>query len=461
MASAAPRKKTIVIEKDLDDHIGLAKDISASFKTGPSWCDVIILVQGTKFYSCKGILASVSPYFRQLFTTDFKDVSEREIRLEGSSKVGFNSVWDYIHGTQVAVEGEEEAIATLLDAHFLGMKRFCKRISTTMKTFMDSENAFRILKIAEEYGYQDLREAAVEFISGSFSKVVGTSEFISISFETLSSFLNRDDLGVSSEKEVYDAARKWLHHDSSRKRHLPDLLDKIRLPLLPYEYLKSVLLKDPIMYGDARCLGAITDARDYHVPELRHTVPKEKTRHRTTLDSIWSMNFDGKIYRMNPHNWELDEITDYPLSVYYAFAGIDRKMYVTEEGHMKMFDLEKREWKEGPKPPEYLKCAATAVSSGSIFICGGSNQKNKVQKSVFRFSGEWIRLSDMKYERSSLGACYEDSCLHVIGGMPNSDKHERLDLRTSRRTGSPPGRKIQPCRLTSPRSPSLGWGISK
>ncbi|CAG0888597.1 unnamed protein product [Darwinula stevensoni] len=148
------------------------------------------------------------------------------------------------------------------------------------------------------------------------------------------------------------------------------------------------------------------------------------------------MNETGKIYRMNPHNWDLDEITDNPMSVDCAFAGMDRKLYVTEKGEMKMFDLEKREWKEGPKPLEYLHdWLTTAVSPGSIFICGGRNQNNAEQKSVFCFSvetGQWIRLCDMKYERSSLGTCYGDSCLHVIGGMTNSTKHERLDLRTSR-----------------------------
>ncbi|CAG0878989.1 unnamed protein product [Darwinula stevensoni] len=383
----------------------------------------------------KVIVASVSPYFRQMFSTDFRDVSQREIRLEGFTNIGFEPIWDYIYGTRIEVEGEEGALATFRDPHFLGMKRLCQRISATIKAFLDSENAFRVLQIAEQYDYQDLREAAVAQISLRFHEVVQSRDSMSISFETLSSFLGRNDLVVSSEKEVYEATRKWLDHDSSRKRHLPDLLEKIRLPLLPYEYLMSVLLKDAVISGDPRCNKAITDARDFHIPELRHTVPKEKTRSRATPDSIWCMNGNGIIYRIRPNNWDLDGITRNPLNVHHAFAGIDRKLYVTGKSEMKIFDTEKNEWMEGPKPPEYFRCPATAVSPGSIFICGGHNENNENERSAFRYdvgSREWVRLVDMKYHRRLAGACYHDSCLHVIGGNPNSNKHEHLDLRTSR-----------------------------
>ncbi|CAG0878990.1 unnamed protein product [Darwinula stevensoni] len=433
---SSPALKTIVIEKDMGDHIGLATDISESFKTGPSWCDAVILIGDSKFYSCKGILASISPYFRKLFSADCGDVCQREIKLEGFSKIGFKAIWDYIHGTRVEVEGEEGALATFRDAHFLGIKRLCEKVSIAIKAFLEPENAIRILKIVEKSEYRELREAAVALISRRFNEVVCTQDFLSVSFETLASFLDRDELQVSSEKELYESTRKWLDHDSSRKRHLPDLLDKIRLPLLPYEYLRTVLLNDQVISGDPRSLSAITDAIDYHIPERRHGVDKAKTLPRKVIsDTIWCMD-NSNIFRISPDNWNLDEVTHNPLKeVSCSIAGMDNKLYVTGKGEMKIFDVEKEEWKEGPKPFEFVGWAATAVSPGSIFVCGGRNQKNEHLKSVFRLeveTREWVRLSDMRFDRRLAGACYYDSCLHVIGGIHHSKKHERLDLRTSR-----------------------------
>ncbi|CAG0900516.1 unnamed protein product [Darwinula stevensoni] len=58
-------------------------------------------------------------------------------------------------------------------------------------------------------------------------------------------------------------------------------------------------------------------------------------------------------------------------------------------------------------------------------VCGGRDRKKESRKRAFRFEVEsrrWVRLGEMRH----------DSCLHVVGGTPNGNEHERLDLRTSR-----------------------------
>ncbi|CAG0886764.1 unnamed protein product [Darwinula stevensoni] len=277
--ATAIQKKLIVIDKDLDDHNGLATDISECFRTGPSWCDVVILIQGDKFYSCKGILASVSPYFRQLFSTDFQNASQREIRLEGFTTIGFRPVWHYIHGTRVEVDGEEGALTILQDAHFLGLKRLCNKMSKAIEALFNSDNAFRILTVAEQCHLEDLKEAVIGYILGQFNRVTCTSEFLRVSYKVLKLLLERDELwDVSSADEIYEATRKWLDHDRSRKRYLPDLLSKIHPPLLPDEYIKMVVLEDPIIRGDSTCLDTVVETIDRRKSTVLPTCTKESTR---------------------------------------------------------------------------------------------------------------------------------------------------------------------------------------
>ena len=105
-------------------------------------------------------------------------------------------------------------------------------------------------------------------------------------------------------------------------------------------------------------------------------------------------------------------------------------------GEMKIFDMNKGNWQDGPKPPKSVYWAATATSRRQIFICSGRGEDDEEQRSACLFeveSGRWVPLPQMVYARNEAGALYLDSCLHVVGGWEsNATRHERLDLRTSK-----------------------------
>ena len=50
-------------------------------------CDVIISIQGEAFHAHKAVLASASSYFMAMFTSGFKESTEKEITLDGSAEV--------------------------------------------------------------------------------------------------------------------------------------------------------------------------------------------------------------------------------------------------------------------------------------------------------------------------------------------------------------------------------------
>lgn len=58
-------------------------------------------------------------------------------------------------------------------------------------------------------------------------------EFFQLNSEQLSNLLKSEDLNVPSEQDVFYALMAWIQHDSSgRKKHIPELLALIKLPLL-------------------------------------------------------------------------------------------------------------------------------------------------------------------------------------------------------------------------------------
>ncbi|CAG0887510.1 unnamed protein product [Darwinula stevensoni] len=171
------------------------------------------------------------------------------------------------------------------------------------------------------------------------------------------------------------------------------------------------------------------------------------------------------VCRLDSEPWEIRDVTHYPdsrdMDFRRSFTAIAGKLYVSGCDEMKIYDLTGNTWKKGKKPLNYAEWQASAASSSSLFNCGGCEYSDNLlysnyytstlvaQQWVFRYDtvkDEWSRLRDMKHARLEAGAIHLQSSnvLHVIGGAQNllqfpfigrlrrrSDRHERLDLRTS------------------------------
>ena len=46
---------------------------------------------------------------------------------------------------------------------------------------------------------------------------------------------------VGSEEPVFDAVINWVKHDEGREKHLPDLLQFVRIPLLSAKFITDVV----------------------------------------------------------------------------------------------------------------------------------------------------------------------------------------------------------------------------
>ncbi|RXM35033.1 Kelch-like protein 17 [Acipenser ruthenus] len=162
--------------KSLGDYItqGLKQLLNAQ-----QLCDVTLAVEGKKFMCHRVLLASVSPYFRAMFTSPLAESRLAEIRLE---------------------EVTPEVVQTVV--HFI----------YTGEAGLNPDTAEDLFK-----------------------------DFLLLDPGTLGSLLSSDRLGVESELEVYRAARRWAQHQPrQRNQHLPALLSHLRPGLLAEEELRKV-----------------------------------------------------------------------------------------------------------------------------------------------------------------------------------------------------------------------------
>ena len=98
------------------------------------------------------------------------------------------------------------------------------------------DNCLGMYSLARSHHDQLLLRASLRLVAQHFPRVARQKDFLLLDHGTLSSLLSSDRLGVESEAEVYDAARRWAEHQPLvRYAYMPALLHHLRPGLLSPE----------------------------------------------------------------------------------------------------------------------------------------------------------------------------------------------------------------------------------
>lgn len=227
-------------------------------------CDVVLEVERERIPCHRVVLASLSAYFKAMFTGEMAESRKKEITINGVDAASLRSLIEYSYTASIDIS--EDNVQLILPAasvlQFEEVKRAC---SEFLKRQLDTENCLGIKMFAEVHGCQELQLAATIYSSHYFSQVRKRDEYLKLSFEDIKTFLSNSQLNISSELEVYEAAMDWLCYKDDRKQHLLDILSLVRLPLLNAEQLLVTVGANPLVLSDSQCVKMLVDAVQYQV----------------------------------------------------------------------------------------------------------------------------------------------------------------------------------------------------
>ena len=236
-------------------------------------CDVVLVADGDEIPAHRVVLASLSPYFRAMFTGDMAESKQKVITINGIDVSSLKALIDYAYTASLDIS-EENVQSILPAASVLQFEEVKQACSEFLRRQLDTDNCLGIKVFAEVHGCGELKVAATVFSGHYFSDVWKTDEFLKLSQEEIASFLSNEQLNVSNEFEVYKAAVLWLLHDeSSRAQHVYDTLRLVRLPLLTAEQLLHTVGKEPIVVSNPKCVELLMEALQCHLlPATRSKV---------------------------------------------------------------------------------------------------------------------------------------------------------------------------------------------
>ncbi|KAJ8369075.1 hypothetical protein SKAU_G00091030 [Synaphobranchus kaupii] len=198
-------------------------------------CDVTLLVEGKKFMCHRVLLAAVSPYFRAMFTSPLVESRLTEIRLEEVTPSVMETVIQFVYTGEagLSLDTAEDLFVAANRLQVMPLQDLCSRF---LFEHLSVENCLGMYSLARSHHDQLLLRASLRLVAQHFPRVARQNDFLLLDPGTLGSLLGSDRLGVESEAEVYDAARRWAEHlPRQRYLHMPVLLRHLRPGLLAPE----------------------------------------------------------------------------------------------------------------------------------------------------------------------------------------------------------------------------------
>ncbi|CAG2115853.1 unnamed protein product, partial [Medioppia subpectinata] len=211
------------------------------FKKDSKFCDFQLKVDEKIFNVHRVVLSASSPYFEALFSNDLIEKESKFVEIKDISSKIFDVLLEYIYSGEVAINGDnvQELVSA---ANRLELTEIVSICCQYMNRQLDPINCIGILRFAEFLSCTSLRFDSKRYIERHFAEVIKEEEFFDLPKDLLKGFLRSEGLSIDNEFQVLEATVKWIIKDqSNRFQHFDELMDCVRIPVIPIKQLESFI----------------------------------------------------------------------------------------------------------------------------------------------------------------------------------------------------------------------------
>ncbi|XP_047459548.1 kelch-like protein 10 [Mugil cephalus] len=395
-------------------------------------CDSVIRAGEVEFKVHRIILCSCSSYFRDLFCNELSTSEQKVYSFPDVSPSVMSLILDYAYTHSVGVT-KENVLELLAEADRLAVKDVAQACCDFLEQKLCFENCINVWKFAERRNYPDLREKAYLYILHHFVEVAGlTSELLQLPVGQLAELIEKDELNVMQESIVFEAILSWIDYASEERRgHMATLLRKVRLLLMPIEYLVNNVSRNDLVKKSRPCLAMVRNA----IKTLRVSkMERPLTRPRLPSDVLlaiggWEINFPTnkvELYNVRADRWvtltnRQNDFRVFHGCVYlsgfvYCVGGFDSVNYLSS---VQKFNLATQTWQEVGSMHEARCCVSVVSLKGCIYAMGGCDRHVKFN-SAERYepsTNQWTLIAPMHEQRSDAGAATLHGKVYICGGL--------------------------------------------
>ncbi|XP_061588919.1 actin-binding protein IPP isoform X2 [Cololabis saira] len=442
-AMATPGCEQAVMASDRYARLILAQINKLRLRS--DFCDVGLKVGGQVFRVHRLVLAASSPYFSALFSGGMREAEKEEIQIIGVGTEIFEILLDFIYtGTiSVTVENVQEI---MIAADMLQLNEVVSICGEFLKDHMDPLNCVGIFQFLEQIGCLHMLEFAENYIYVHFLEVCVTDEFRGLSKDQIVRLLRSEELRIEDEYQVFTAAMDWVLHDvTKRKKHVVEVLEAVRFPLLSpqrlFKYIEGItdfslrVALQTLLKEYTEVTKSPKENKMYSQLQPAKMRPRRKAR--KYLYAI------GGYTRLQGGRWSdsralscverFDTFNQYwttVSSLHQARSGLgvavlEGMIYVVGE----RYDPVTKQW-AAVASLNFPRCGVgVSPCHGALYALGGWIG-SEIGKTMERYDPEenrWEVIGTMSVPRYYFGCCELQGFIYVIGGVSD----EGMELRSA------------------------------
>ncbi|ETN60318.1 actin binding protein [Anopheles darlingi] len=409
-------------------------------------CDVVLIagVDGRRIPAHRLVLSASSAYFSAMFTGQLRESQQEEITLQEVAGDPLNSLIQYCYTG--AIEIREDTVETLLaTACLLQLSTIVTACCNFLARQLHPSNCLGFSLFAEQQGCTDLLKLATAYTCQHFQQVWKNQEFFMLDVTQMTNLLRSDDLNVPNEQEVFHALMAWIQYDpETRKRHIPELLGLIKLPLLQPSFIVDHV--ESLCEGTNECQQLVMEAFKWHlIPGRRSLIATSRTRPRKStmgrLLAVGGMDGHKGAISIESYDPRLDKWTMLKTMptrrLQFGVAVLEDRLIIVggRDGlktlnTVECYDLNTMACSSNVPPMGTPRHGlGVAFLEGPLYAVGGHDGWSYLN-TVERWDPSartWSYVAPMAAMRSTAGVAVLGGRLYVVGGRDGSACHRTVE----------------------------------
>ena len=158
-------------------------------------CDVTLHIEGKDFAAHRCVLSVASPYFRALFTCEFKlrENERNRIELQSITCTAAKEVLDFIYTGQASVDSAN-AHDLFRAADYLIIPSLKSKVATFLEEIIDATNCLLLESFGSQLNCESLEKAAIAYKLQHFVAVTKSEDFKALDFEKVKQLICHDEI---------------------------------------------------------------------------------------------------------------------------------------------------------------------------------------------------------------------------------------------------------------------------
>lgn len=271
-AAAAAASTTTITFNQNEQHSQLRHSINCpdypsalfstinQFRLSDLFTDVTIYVDGVPFACHRLILAAASPYFRAMFSYNFRESTEGNVRIQDITPWTMKRILEFIYTghTDITYENLFEMFNASV---MLSIKELTDLLIKFLYLQIDIYNCIQIEQLATLYSLETLRRTTLQYIVDHFMCLYEKNLFVHLNEHTLMEVLSDDNLDIPKEEYVFLTIVQWVNHrPNEREQYFQSLFKFIRLnSISDSDFVTNSMRNEKLVEKYPSCLRTLKD----------------------------------------------------------------------------------------------------------------------------------------------------------------------------------------------------------